>query len=292
VGGRRRTSRSGLAENGLPPATRGERRVSDRPSSLEARKSAPGVPVRHTGWLAGWFRRTVQKSVRSIGDTGGKHRPVGPPQRDRSRGQKPPNGALKGVAYSIFTRQLSAPRPNCSLTTTAVFPRVKDRPWPQDVRLTCRKPSRLTPICPTCPGSRKTSRPSPRYPRSSLRLPAPNAGSHLLPAASVLLLDRRALHRTERAKHAAVPRIGAQQRLAIETLVEELAGVRGHGFQLGEAVMRASQNGFKNDSIHRGITFCASRAGKEFSELATSIICVSADTSEHRHILQEPEGQG
>jgi len=28
------------------------------PSSLDARKSAPGVPVRHTGWPNGWFRRT------------------------------------------------------------------------------------------------------------------------------------------------------------------------------------------------------------------------------------------
>ncbi len=40
-----------------------------------------------------------------------KDRPVRPSQRNRSRGQKQPNGALRGVTYYLTTRQLSAPRP-------------------------------------------------------------------------------------------------------------------------------------------------------------------------------------
>mgnify|MGYP005760502977 CR=1 FL=1 len=49
VKGRREPSSSGSAENGLPPARRGKQMVPDRPPASDARKSAPGVPVRHTG---------------------------------------------------------------------------------------------------------------------------------------------------------------------------------------------------------------------------------------------------
>lgn len=37
-------------------------------------------------------------------------------------------------------------------------------------------------------------------------------------------------------------------------LVEELAGVRWHGFLLGKAAVRAGQYGFKNDGTHRVLT--------------------------------------
>lgn len=40
----------------------GNRRVTDRPPVSDARKSAPDVPVRHTRWPAGWFRRIPDPS--------------------------------------------------------------------------------------------------------------------------------------------------------------------------------------------------------------------------------------
>src|SRR2546425_11132568 len=69
-----------------------------------------------------------------------------------------------------------------------------------------------------------------------------------------VLLDRRALNRTERAEHAAVARIRAQAGLAVAALVVELTSVRGHGFLLGEAAVRTGHHGFKNDSAHCGVT--------------------------------------
>src|SRR3954470_15061400 len=62
-------------------------------------------------------------------------------------------------------------------------------------------------------------------------------------AASALLLNRRTLHRTEGAEHAAVPCVRTQQRLAVAALVEELAGVDGHRLLRGEAAVRTGQHG-------------------------------------------------
>src|SRR5579864_1056201 len=78
-------------------------------------------------------------------------------------------------------------------------------------------------------------------------------------AAAALLLHRRALHGTERAEYAAVPRIGAQQGLAVAALVKELAGIRGHGFLSGKTTVRTGQHGFQDDRIHRGLTSAQSR---------------------------------
>jgi hypothetical protein len=120
VRGRRRTSRSGLAENGLPPATRGETGFSDQPSSLEARKSAPGVPVRHTGWLTGWFRRTVQSpsDARSSGlARGRRHRrnrrqtPSGlaTSEGPKSRAKTAERGAERCHLFYFYEAAFSAP---------------------------------------------------------------------------------------------------------------------------------------------------------------------------------------
>ena len=120
--GRRRTSRTGPAENGLPPATRGKRSGVGPALSLHAPNGAPGVPVRHTrgqemadasASSAGMDtvrkeapsvrfameRGADAKTERPVPETGEDHpRPL-PLQRDRSRGQKPLNGALKGATY-------------------------------------------------------------------------------------------------------------------------------------------------------------------------------------------------
>jgi len=69
-------------------------------------------------------------------------------------------------------------------------------------------------------------------------------------AAIPMLLNRRALHRTEGAEDAAVTRLGAQHRSAVAAFVEKLAGIRGHGFLLGEAAIRAGQDGFEDDGTH------------------------------------------
>lgn len=69
----------------------------------------------------------------------------------------------------------------------------------------------------------------------------------------MLLLDRRAFYRTERAEHTAVARLGTQQRFAVTALVVKLTGVHGHGFLFLETAMRASQYGLKNNGAHGGI---------------------------------------
>jgi len=70
----------------------------------------PRTRTSETPAAAGWI--VADKLVRPGSIRPDEHRPVGPPQRDRSRGQKPPNGAPEGVTYSILTRQLPAPRPS------------------------------------------------------------------------------------------------------------------------------------------------------------------------------------
>ena len=56
-----------------------------------------------------------------------------------------------------------------------------------------------------------------------------------LTAASGLLLNWRTLHRAERAEHATVARLWAQQRPAIPEFIEVLATVRGHSLLRCEA---------------------------------------------------------
>jgi hypothetical protein len=68
-----------------------------------------------------------------------------------------------------------------------------------------------------------------------------------------LLLNRRTRHRAERAEHAAVAQLRAQQRVAGRALVVELAGVGGHGFLLGMATVRAGQHRLEDEGAHRGV---------------------------------------
>jgi len=58
------------------------------------------------------------------------------------------------------------------------------------------------------------------------------------------------LHRTVRAKDAAIAGLRAQQRLAASAFVEELAGVSRHRFALGEAANRAHHHGFQKKLSH------------------------------------------
>jgi hypothetical protein len=69
-----------------------------------------------------------------------------------------------------------------------------------------------------------------------------------LPATPALRLNRRAFRRTEGAEHTAIAGLGAQQRVAVATLVEELAGVGGHRFLLGKSTARADQYGLQDNS--------------------------------------------
>ena len=81
-------------------------------------------------------------------------------------------------------------------------------------------------------------------------------GGSLSSATPALFLNRRALHRAERAEHAAVTRLGAQQNLAGAALVEEQAGVRGHRLLRGEAAVRACEQRFEDD-VHDDADFLA-----------------------------------
>jgi hypothetical protein len=71
-----------------------------------------------------------------------------------------------------------------------------------------------------------------------------------LTAASALRLNWRTLDRTKRAKHAAVTRVGTQQSLAFTALIEELAGICGHGFLLGKTAVRTGQHGLEDSGAH------------------------------------------
>jgi hypothetical protein len=121
----RKPSSRGRAENGLPPATRGKRQGIGRTLSFHTPNGAPDVPVRHTrgpgsGGCVGIVRRDDRspegepfrpvrhgvrpddKTGRPIPETGEGHRRPRLLQRDRSRGHKPLNGALKGATLNIL----------------------------------------------------------------------------------------------------------------------------------------------------------------------------------------------
>ena len=51
----------------------------------------------------------IVQTERPFPETGETRPPLPPLQRDRSRGQKPPNGAPEGAAYNIQSRQLRRP---------------------------------------------------------------------------------------------------------------------------------------------------------------------------------------
>jgi Phenazine biosynthesis-like protein len=69
-------------------------------------------------------------------------------------------------------------------------------------------------------------------------------------AAATLLLNGRAGHGSIRAKHAAVTRLGAQQRFALRALVEILAGVGGHGLGTLLTASRAGNDRLQYDAAH------------------------------------------
>lgn len=68
--------------------------------------------------------------------------------------------------------------------------------------------------------------------------------------AAAVLLDGRALDGAVGAVHAAVARCRTQDGLAGLAFVEELTGIRWHGFGLGMPAMRTRERGVKNYSRH------------------------------------------
>ncbi len=92
---------------------------------------------------------------------------------------------------------------------------------------------------------------APRCKQPARRRAVDDAGeSWALPATPALRLNRRAFHRAEGTEHAAVAGVGAQQRLAVAALVEELAGVGRHGFLLGISTAWARQHGLQDNGTH------------------------------------------
>lgn len=76
--------------------------------------------------------------------------------------------------------------------------------------------------------------------------------SLIVGATRLVLLNGRTLHRTVRAKHAAIPRIRLKYRTAAFAVVKKLAGVGRHGLRLGVSAVRAGQRGFENQRTHFG----------------------------------------
>jgi hypothetical protein len=136
---------------------------------------------------AGWI--VADKLVRpgSIGPD--EHRLVEPPQRDRSRGQKPPNGAPEGVTYSTLSRQLPAPRPSF----IAAKPRRVSRAWPKAVVTDLRPISPLEGEMPRT-GQRGVTRHLHRpmvHPRPSVSTKSPLQGRRLDQARSRTISSQR-----------------------------------------------------------------------------------------------------
>ena len=95
----------GLAETGLPPATREKRRACRTDPAVFQPNRAPDVPVRHArrrasiAWRLRGYLRFARRRWRQPAC------PQSPPsQRDRSRRQKPPNGAPEGVILNYSKR--------------------------------------------------------------------------------------------------------------------------------------------------------------------------------------------
>jgi len=97
-------------------------------------------------------------------------------------------------------------------------------------------------------------RPDPAPPRSGhgLRRLQQLKASAGRPAAPARVLHRRAFHRAVRAKHATIPRLRPQHRLAALAFVEKLAGIGRHVLALGEAARRAGQHRGENRRAQSG----------------------------------------
>ena len=108
--GRREPSPSGFAENGSPPARRGETAGNGPACHLLRPERARRTSLCGThGGRSGWFRRTFT-SVDPGSEPAAKAVRIRPPQRNPSREQKPPNGALRGVTYTLtYEAAFSAP---------------------------------------------------------------------------------------------------------------------------------------------------------------------------------------
>ncbi len=86
---------------------------------------------------------------------------------------------------------------------------------------------------------------------------------------AILALHWGTLHRTIRTKDAAIAGFGAEQRLAVNAFVEELAGVSWHHFAFGEAANRTYQHGFQNKLAHTRLSL--RRLGERFEPLRISL---------------------
>ena len=71
-----------------------------------------------------------------------------------------------------------------------------------------------------------------------------------LVTAAALLLNRRAGHGAVGTEYTAVARFWAKQGFAADALVEELAGIRRHGFLLLPAALRAGDDRLQKDFAH------------------------------------------
>ena len=121
--------------------------------AVSAPNGASGVPVRHTRGRNWRMRRHRPQEWKQAGrwqhfppyrqgvrygcqtampfpETGGQHPPVPPLQRDRSRGQKPPNGAPEGVTYLFSVEAASGAPSECSLKPHGRNRRVDRRAGP------------------------------------------------------------------------------------------------------------------------------------------------------------------
>ena len=106
-GGRKDVRRhpEGSAETGLPPATRGKRRACRTDPAVFQPNRAPDVPVRHARRRASIARRLRGYPRFARRRWRQPACPQSPPsQRDRSRRQKPPNGAPEGVTLNYSKR--------------------------------------------------------------------------------------------------------------------------------------------------------------------------------------------
>ncbi len=112
---RRKASSSGSAKLESPSGdTGGEdaRRTSARPLRNTQRRAGRAC-VAHKGKTgSGSHRRCPPAGSKEPVGTAMANGPIrSSSQRDPTRGQKRPNGALRGATYTTNTRQLSAPRP-------------------------------------------------------------------------------------------------------------------------------------------------------------------------------------
>jgi hypothetical protein len=71
--------------------------------------------------------------------------------------------------------------------------------------------------------------------------------------ARTLGLDWRTRHRAVRAKYAAIARLRPQPESAAGAFIEKPAGIRRHGFRLGDAAVRAGDDGFQDHDLSSAV---------------------------------------